>query len=112
MCHIFLGDNVTLSIGRGKTSSTKCSFLSCSAEIDLRRMPMALRVSILKNKRIFIPAAGRVCPVHIEEIAWTDLDDGQLLHSFTVSHIEEMVDLLRKSQLRKSAIEGTEYLTS
>lgn len=107
-----IDSDIQLSIGRGKISSTKCSFPSCSTEIGLRRMPMVLRAKILKDKRIFIAAAGKVCLVHIEENAWAVVENCQLLHSFTGSHIEEMVDLLRKSQSRGHVIEGTEYLTS
>lgn len=84
-----------LNIPRTKITRTKCAHPLCDQRTNLHSVCLRTRNEILKNERIYIPKAVRVCPQHQGSQSWLETPLDNMEFMYTDHQIEDMVDTLR-----------------
>lgn len=87
---------ISLNVKRAKISSTNCVHPQCMARENLHLVSICVRYELMKEMRFYVSPRGLVCENHRIFRQWnaTDIEDCELI-PYTVSNIEDMVDLLR-----------------
>lgn len=106
--------DILLNIKRATVSSSKCVHPLCMARQSLHVISIGVRLELMKELRFYVPSRGLVCKDHRVKNQWNETDIENIgLVPFTVSHIEDMVDLLRfqpkKLDYMRSGIHSSYY---
>lgn len=81
-----------MSLRRCTSSKNRCSYGSCEQNVELSTLNQKLRLKILKENRIFIPASARFCTQHKREATWNDFQTP--MYNYTKEQVEELIELL------------------
>lgn len=87
---------VRINIKKTSNTTRKCTFPSCEEKNGLRKIPLTIRVKVMKLKRLYIPCRALACSHHYELSPWTTVVIEEIdISCFTAMQIEDMIDMLR-----------------
>lgn len=64
------------------------------------------------NQKLYVTPNARVCEEHIATYNWEFLDHFVFMTYFSVNHIKEMLDLLRKQTTQNIDFENAENMSN
>lgn len=62
---------------------------------NLKLIPLKVRRQVLLRERIYLPISVKSCPEHFAAEIWSNADREHCEKVYTVTQIEDMVDMLR-----------------
>lgn len=85
---------------RAPFNSQLCIYANCSNIMNLRRIHVDIRATILQEKSFYIPRGSRVCEEHSNSV-WQEIENNTrgVLTNFSVTMIKDMMDMLRKRKI-------------
>lgn len=107
-----LTESIQLKIKRTAVSKRQCNYPDCWKTSNLKEISKELRLSIIKDQKIYVPQRTVACELHLKLDAWKNAYEKIELNEcqFTSEQLEEMFHLLTNTTLESpGCIESRMY---
>ncbi|CAH2103328.1 unnamed protein product [Euphydryas editha] len=99
---------INLTLKRASASHKKCVF-GCSSK-SLHIIPQTVRDKVLVTHRFYLPEGSRYCDKHLSDEQWELLSQTATSCTYNQSHIEDMIDSLRKLADKQQSFFNFEFI--